>query len=54
MQKKIHQTEAVAGRQARGYGQFWGTRSGSGLVLGSSDGVAVTEADAADDLGEAL
>jgi hypothetical protein len=37
-----------------GYGQFWGMRSGSGLVLGSGDGVAVAEADAANDLGETL
>ena len=39
---------------ARGYGQFWGMRSGSGLVLGSGDGLAVAEADAANDLGETL
>ena len=39
---------------ARGYGQFWGMRSGSGLVLGSGDGLAVAEADTADDVGEAV
>ena len=37
-----------------GYGQFWGMRSGSGLVLGSGDRLAVAEADAANDLGEAV
>jgi hypothetical protein len=37
-----------------GYGQFWGMRSGSGLVLGAGDGLAVTETDAAKDLAEAL
>jgi hypothetical protein len=40
--------------RALGYGQFWGMRSGSGLVLGSGDGLAVAEADAANDLGETL
>ena len=37
-----------------GYGQFWGMRSSSGLVLGSDDRLAVAEADAAHDLGEAI
>jgi hypothetical protein len=37
-----------------GYGQFWRVRSGSGLVLGSGDGLAVAEADAGNDLGERL
>jgi hypothetical protein len=37
-----------------GYGQFWGMRSGSGLVLGSDDRLAVAEADAAHDLSEAI
>lgn len=37
-----------------GYGQFWGVRSGSGLVLGSGHGLAVAEADTANDLGEAV
>ena len=40
--------------EARGYGQFWGMRSGSGLVPGSGDGLAVAETDAANDLAEAL
>jgi hypothetical protein len=38
----------------KSYGQFWGMRSGSGLVLGSGDGLAVAEADAANDVGETL
>jgi hypothetical protein len=37
-----------------GYGQFWGMRSGSGLVLGSGYRLAVAEADALDDFREAL
>jgi hypothetical protein len=37
-----------------GYGQFWGMRSGSGLVLGSDGGLAVAKADTTNDLGEAL
>ena len=36
------------------YGQFWGMRSGSGLVLGSGHGLAVAEADTANDLGEGV
>ena len=48
-----HRGCAVLGATA-GYGQFWGMRSGSGLVLGSGDGLAVAEADAANDLGETL
>jgi hypothetical protein len=39
---------------AEGYGQFWGMRSGSGLVLGSDDRLAVAEADTSNDLGEAV
>ena len=42
------------GEAAGGYGQFWGMRSGSGLVPGSGDGLAVAETDAANDLAEAL
>ena len=44
----------VMGYSRQGYGQFWGMRSGSGLVLGSDDGLAVAEADTANDLGEAV
>ena len=39
---------------AGSYGQFWGMRSGSGLVPGSGDGLAVAETDAANDRAEAL
>jgi hypothetical protein len=37
-----------------GYGQIWGMRSGSGLVLGSGDRLAVAETDTANDLSEAV
>ena len=46
--------ERVGAELDTGYGQFWGMRSGSGLVLGSGDRLAVAEADAANDLGEAV
>ena len=46
--------EEAGGEERRDYGQFWGMRSGSGLVLGSGHGLAVAEADTANDLGEAV
>jgi hypothetical protein len=42
------------GRYRPGYGEFWGMRSGSGLVLGSGDRLAVAETDTANNLGEAV
>ena len=55
--KAVHRVAAdgISPEQAvEGYGQFWGMRSGSGLVLGGGDRLAVAEADTADDVGEAV
>ena len=54
LQSLLPRLEVAIASLDGGYGQFWGMRSGSGLVLGSGDRLAVAEADAANDLGEAV